>query len=148
MAWEAVAEHGLITLGIHAIERLRRVRFWHCSLINRKTEMRVAFSAFLKISDGQRYVLVRNLHRPETFSPFGGVLKHNSAAVQELDECQFKPDAVGNASDAKNDLRGFLPRARLRRIVRWYDGVRDRESAGECLMRELREELNEIGLRK
>jgi CBASS immunity effector Cap15-like protein len=46
----------------------------------------------------------------------------------------------------RNDLRGFLPRKCLGRLLKWFDKHIDRESAGECLARELREELREINL--
>lgn len=106
----------------------------------------MAFSALLRISDSDRYLLVRNLHRPESFGPFGGVYKYFEDAQPALDRFDFKPQVFGPGADMKNDIRGFLPRKNLAKIVQWYAKKTDRESFKECLCRELREELVEVGL--
>lgn len=146
MAWDYIVEHGLITVGIHLLERLSRIRFLKCRIVNRNLDIRVAYSALLRISDGGQYVLVRNLHRPETYGPFGGVYKFRETAKGDLDEMQFKPQDLGPGSDMRNDLRGYLPRKNLPRLCRWYVRGDERETAADCLLRELREELKEIGL--
>ena len=58
----------------------------------------------------------------------------------------FRPEDVATDSIMKDDLRGFLPRRYLGRLVKWFETKDDREMPGECLRRELREELSEIGL--
>jgi hypothetical protein len=147
MAWETVVHHSLITVGIHIADRLRRVRFLRCRLIQPNVDIRIAFSALLRIGRGGRYVLVRNLHRPEIFAPLGGVYKALEPGKQILDDLEFRLDGdVGPIQDVENDLRGFLPRRNLARLCKWFLDSDGRETAGTCLYRELREELEQVGL--
>ena len=146
MVWEYIAEHGLVTVGIHILERIRRVRFLQCRLVQPNIDIRVSFSALLRISQGGRYLLVQNLHRPELYGPFGGVFKYYDAARKDLDAIEFKPQDFGPANDMANDLRGFIPRKYLGKLCKWYFGATERETAAECVSRELGEELTEIGL--
>ena len=90
MVFGSLIDHGLITLGIHVLERARRVRFVKCRFIQPNVDIRISFSCLLRISEGGRYLLVRNLHRPELFGPFGGVFKHYDRAKEELDRFEFK----------------------------------------------------------
>jgi len=106
--------------------------------------MRVSLSAFLRISEGDSYILVRSLHRKEAFGPFGGVYKYFSSAGTRLDELQFRPQGIN--PEMRNDLRGFLPRRYLLRFLRWFDEGKEREDAANCLFRELREEIREVRL--
>jgi hypothetical protein len=46
----------------------------------------------------------------------------------------------------EQDLRGFLGGSSVSRFMRWFRTGTGRESDRECLLRELREELVEIGL--
>jgi len=46
----------------------------------------------------------------------------------------------------EGDIRGFLPRKHLAKLVRWFHGKSDRENFVDCLNRELEEELLEVGL--
>lgn len=148
MAWELVAEHLGITAGIHVAEKVLRLRFLKCRIIQRNTDIRVALSALLRISLSGKYLLVRNLHRPETFGPFGGVLKYHEAVRPYLDSLLFKPQDLGPGEDMHCDLRGFLPRKNLPKLIKWYEKSEGRETAQECLARELEEEVGEIGLPK
>jgi SMODS-associated NUDIX domain len=111
-------------------------------------DVRVAFSAILRIVKGDQYLLVRNLHRPETFGPFGGVIKYYENAIPVLDHLDYRPHSIGINEDTTNDLRGFLPRKNLGKLVAWYDKREERESYSECLLRELKEEIAEAGLSK
>lgn len=146
MPWEVIAEELAFQLGKRFLLSIRRTRFISCAVINPRTDIRVAFSALMRFAVGGKFVLVRNLHRPETFSPFGGVVKYYPEAQQTLDELQFKPQDWGPGDDMSGDLRGFLPRKNLSRLVRWFQSGQNRESAGICLYRELQEELREINL--
>lgn len=110
------------------------------------TEIRVAFSALLRIADADSFILVRNLHRPETFGPFGGVLKYFNEAQATLDYCEFRPQVVEPRDDMRYDLRGFLPQKRLKELLAWYRNGLGREVSEQCLIRELTEELKESGL--
>ena len=144
---ETVLEHLLASEIGHVLHRsVYRVRFFRCSIIKPSTHMRVAFSALLRIADSDQYLLVRNLHRPETFGPFGGVYKYFDDAQPALDNFDFHTQAIGPGSDMKNDLRGFLPRKNLSKLVSWYQKQTDRESFKQCVCRELKEELLEINL--
>ena len=110
---------------------------WH-----RSARTRVSFSALLKVHAGDRYVLARTPLRPEAFGPFGGVYHVEVAAAETLDACEFNPTS---SAPNERDLRGFVPGGRLLQLVRWFQTGRDRESADQCLLRELREELRETG---
>lgn len=146
MPAEGIIIHGLSTAAIHILEKLWRIRFWRLRIIYPNTEIRVSFSAFLRVHEGGKYILVRNLHRPELFGPFGGVYKFYDGASHRLDELSFRPQDLGETGDMRNDLRGFLPRKNLARLLKWFDKNVDRESPRECLLRELREELIETKL--
>ena len=107
-------------------------------------EVRVAFSAVLRIERDGHFLLVRNLHRPETFAPFGGVYKFHPRARDQLDAMSFRLQAVD--ADMRCDVRGFIPSEALPAFRAWFAEVSDRESAEDCLRRELGEELAEVGL--
>ena len=105
--------------------------------------LRVAFSALVRIEHGGKYALVRNLHRPETFAPFGGVFKYLPLGQEDLDRLEFRPQVKG--SDMQHDLRGFIQARLLAEFVKWFDTGHGRESVNTCLRRELVEETIEIG---
>jgi hypothetical protein len=108
-------------------------------------DVRVAVSALLRISDGDSYVLVRNLHRRESFAPIGGVYKCYTDGRIRLDSLDFRAQATD--ADMEGDVRGFVPHERLDEFITWFNEGHGRESAGECLQRELREETAEAGLK-
>jgi hypothetical protein len=126
-----------------ASERLWQLRLLPCKVIARNQDIRVSFSALLRVADGDSYLLVRSLHRPESFGPVGGVYKHLTSARHRLDELQFRPQSGAAAKDMANDLRGFVPRRHLLAIAKWFDEGVGREDAATCLRRELIEELRE-----
>jgi hypothetical protein len=107
-------------------------------------DIRVAMCALIRIASGDRYVLIRNLHRPESFAPIGGVYKYFKGGRAKLDTLEFRPQEIN--SDMTNDVRGFLPYKNLDEFINWFDKGDGRESAQECLQRELGEELAEAGL--
>jgi SMODS-associated NUDIX domain len=135
----------------HLLDRLARDRLWRirllpCKLIAPNSDIRVSFSAFLRIADGDSYLLVRSLHRREAFGPLGGVYKHFNSACSNLDDFQFRPQRSGTGTDMINDLRGFIPRRQLLGFTRWFDEGSGREDSSTCLRRELMEELKEVRL--
>jgi hypothetical protein len=142
MSVEAIGIH----LAVAALERLRKARLVACRVWRPNAELRISFSALLRISDGGRFLLIRNLHRPELFGPVGGVYKYYNDARVQLDEVSFRPQDVGRGDDMKNDLRGFLPRRHAPKLIKWYEQRTLRESPETCLLRELREELREVKL--
>jgi len=146
MVKEELAKHALITAILHLLKKLSQVRLLTCKLLRPNAEMRVSFSALLRICQGGRYVLVRNLHRHEVFGPFGGVFKYYQDAVPGLDTLLFRPQDVGPGTDMKSDLRGFIPRKNIIKMTKWYAKRSQREEPEQCLLRELREELKEVKL--
>src|ERR1043166_9193496 len=149
MIIETIIEEMIATELGHFLRRSAwRLRFVRCSVVHPAEDIRVAFSALLRIADSDRYLLVRNLHRPETFGPYGGVYKYYDDAQPVLDSIDFKPQVFGPGDDMKKDIRGFLPRKNLAKLVQWYGKSLEREPFKECLCRELKEELLEIGLPK
>lgn len=107
-----------------------------------RNELRVSFSAFLRISRIGLYPLIESSRRPMDFGPFGGVYKFRDNARVDFDSWFFNPEETRE----ENDLSGFIPAYNLRKIVDWFCSGKDRETAVECLTRELNEELEEIGL--
>lgn len=110
-------------------------------------EIRVAFSALLRITETDKYILIRSHNFPESFGPFGGVYKYFfQKAKPILDALDFRDKPIDPEND-KNDLRGCLPRGNLLQFVRWFNKYSpERESFNECLHRELDEELAEVKL--
>ncbi|MFI2635439.1 hypothetical protein ACH5A2_34470 [Streptomyces collinus] len=82
--------------------------------------------------------------RPDSYDPPGGVVKYHPAARPALDRLGFREELRVDRR-MRSDLRGFLPGRALPGFVRWLDRQEDRESALECVRRELGEELAEIG---
>jgi hypothetical protein len=146
MSGEFVLGHVAVTAGMHLMSRLWRRRLFRYRLYAPNRDVRVVFSALLRIGEGGRYVLVKNLHRPETYAPFGGVVKYFAEAKRSLDAMQFRQDDFGPACDMTDDLRGFVPGRYLDSLLRWYESGEGREATNECLQRELEEELAEIGV--
>ncbi len=129
-------------------ERLWRLRLLPCKVVGRNQDIRVSFSAFLRVAKGDSYLLVRSLHRREAFGPLGGVYKYAASARRHLDELQFRPQGSGTSKDMTNDLRGFLPRRQLLAFLKWFDEGKEREDHTTCLRRELIEELRETHVPK
>ncbi|MBX3118571.1 MAG: hypothetical protein KF784_05870 [Fimbriimonadaceae bacterium] len=118
--------------------KLTTFKIWKSS-----EEARVAFSAILSLEIDNHFLIVRNLHRPETFAPFGGVIKYFDSASSFLNSVEFRPHMLAPAGDAHNDLRGFLPRKHCSSLLHWYTLNNDREQGNDCIRRELKEELKE-----
>jgi hypothetical protein len=107
-------------------------------------EVRVSVASLLRIQDDDRFVLLHSPFRPDSYGPPGGVIKYHPAARPELDRLRFREELRVDQR-MRSDLRGFLPATALPGFVRWLDGQRDRESALQAVLRELAEELAEIG---
>jgi hypothetical protein len=136
-------------VGSEAVESLGKLapysRFLVWKMRRRKHRMRISFAALLCVHKDNQYVLVRSLHRPEGFGPIGGVFKfskHDDVLIQNF---EFEPQFYGDSRpDLIDDLRGFVPAKRLFNVVKWFEKGQGRESASECLSRELKEEFEEI----
>ena len=110
-------------------------------------DVRVSFSALIRLRDEDRHVLFHTPNRPGSFNPPGGVYKYFVPAVPVLDDLGFRPDrAVSLAEVMRADLRGFLPASSVGAFLRWFSIGAYREAPIECLHRELAEELAECGL--
>jgi hypothetical protein len=114
--------------------------------LNTGPELRVSFSALLRVRDEGRYVLFHTSWRPGLFSPPGGVFKYFDPAGPQLERLGFREQWISTRREVmKRDLRGFLPARSARRFRRWFESGAYREDAAECLRRELIEELGEVG---
>jgi hypothetical protein len=143
---EEIGTHAGITLLIHLLDKVRRVRFLRYKMIERTSEIRVSFSALLCIHQGGKYLLVQNLHRAEAYGPFGGVYKYCNDGSEYLDKIGFRREDLGPGIDMRDDLRGYISGANLSELVKWFSQNQGREVASECLRRELKEELKEINI--
>jgi len=115
-----------------------------CVVLSRNKKLRVSMAAILSVSHDERYILVRNRHRPETFGPIGGVYKYYAGAREQLDRCGYIPQV--RDEDMKYDLRGFIKGKDFPSFMRWFLSGKNREI--EPITRELIEELGEVGLTK
>lgn len=113
----------------------------------RRHPVRVSFSALLRVTDDDRHVLFDSPKRPGCYGPPGGVIKIHPPAVRLLEAWGFQPERTSTGAEKmKADLRGTLPAGALRPFQAWFATGSYRETAAECLRRELREELSEVGL--
>jgi ADP-ribose pyrophosphatase YjhB (NUDIX family) len=107
-------------------------------------EVRVVVSAVLRIEHAGKYLLIRNTHRPESFAPVGGVYKYRPSARPTLDTFCYRADA--RDLEMQNDVRGFVTKGTFSSFQAWFKSEAHRETAEECLRRELEEELDEVSL--
>jgi hypothetical protein len=121
-----------------------RLQLWR--LLQSNQDLRVSFSALLRIANAGEYLIIRNLHRHEVFAPIGGVYKYYDSAGVILDSLEFRPESTAWPDDVTNDIRGFLPCRHALEFRRWFGRGDNREDAQVCLRRELTEELTEIDL--
>lgn len=113
----------------------------------RSLPVRVSFSTLLRVTDDDRYVLFDSPKRPGAYGPPGGVVKIHPPAARLLESWGFRPDrATAGVEKMKSDLRGVVPAGSVRPFRAWFATGAYRETAAECLRRELREELSEVGL--
>ncbi|WP_189333958.1 hypothetical protein [Actinoplanes ianthinogenes] len=108
--------------------------------------VRVSMAALLRVKDEDCYVLFSHPYRPGVYGPPGGVVKYAEGARRTLDSVGFvEQRSAARQAAMRHDLRGFLPLRSVISFLRWYASGRDRESAVDCVRRELREELAEVG---
>jgi hypothetical protein len=110
----------------------------------------VSFCALLRVRDDDCYVLFHSITRPNSYGPPGGVYKYRPAPDPDgearLERLGFRdePKPKGLVCDMRHDLRGFISSRSAKAFLRWFASGAGRESAAECLRRELAEELAEI----
>ncbi len=104
-------------------------------------------AALLSVTQDDRFLLIRSHYRQEVFGPIGGVFKYYPTARNALDLYGFSPQRRPGdfGEDLRSDLRGFIPGRSMPNFLRWFVSGKQREV--EPLTREIREELDEIGLR-
>jgi 8-oxo-dGTP pyrophosphatase MutT (NUDIX family) len=108
--------------------------------------VRVSFAALLRIKDDDRFVLVESSSRPGFFGPPGGVFKYHESAIPTLDALGFREQRFeSHRAHMRADLRGFVPARSAAGFLRWFVRGDDRETATDCLRRELVEELGDAG---
>ncbi|WP_152612178.1 SMODS-associated NUDIX domain-containing protein [Leisingera sp. ANG-S5] len=114
------------------------------SQIYRGKSLRVSIAALARIEINNKFLLVRNRHRPGYFCPLGGVIKHFPSAAPVLDHLDFELERKAAVDqDLKDDLRGWIPGENLGPLLLWLNEERDRESATDALRREIEEETGE-----
>lgn len=114
------------------------------SLFGRKHRIRVSFAELLSLEEGDSYLLIRNIRRPERFGPIGGVVRVSPRAMQTLVETiEYEPEF--KAGPEMLDLRGYIRGSKFISLLKWYYTGFARET--NALAREIQEELGEIGLK-
>jgi hypothetical protein len=108
--------------------------------------VRVSFAALLRVKDDDRFVLISSNTRPGFYGPLGGVFKHHDSAIEALDALGFREQRFpARRENMRADLRGFVPARSAAGFLRWFVAGEGRETAAECLRRELAEELDALG---
>ena len=116
------------------------------STVHRNHDLRVSFSELLAVPVKGRYLLIRNVRRPEQFGPIGGVVRYFPTALHTiLGEIKWQDEMNGSADEPK-DLRGYIRGAEFGKLLKWYNAGKQREKNTLALAREIEEELEEIGL--
>jgi hypothetical protein len=124
---------------------LHRQHLLLCRYVLRpRLRIRVSVAALLRVQDDDGYILFHSPLRPGHFGPPGGAIKYTPPGRTALERLGFQAEPR-TLPDQRDDLRGFIPASSLPRFARWLRSGDGRESATECLKRELREELSEVG---
>ncbi|MQM28200.1 SMODS-associated NUDIX domain-containing protein [Glycomyces albidus] len=119
---------------------------WSYSVLLR-SRVRVSVAALIRLEIDGRFVLFHTKRHPGTYGPPGGVFKFRESARPVLDRIQFEEEQQPREpKSAYRDIRGYIPAVAIGGFLRWIASGEGRESAVECLRRELGEELGEIGL--
>jgi hypothetical protein len=119
------------------------------SIVHRRATIRFSSSSILRVQDGDRFVLVVTPARGTSvpyWGPLGGVLKFRSTWNAALSEMGVQTDWLsGGDEDMRSDLRVKMGGAQFSKFIRWFWKGEGRETPKECLCRELKEELGELG---
>ncbi|ONI88067.1 hypothetical protein ALI22I_20215 [Saccharothrix sp. ALI-22-I] len=101
-----------------------------------QVRMSVAALARVRTDDGLWFVLIGT---PRGLAPLGGAIQYRRRSELLLRSLRFQPER------GEPDLRGLLPAANLPEFRSWPATGVDRETADEALLREIAEELGEVG---
>ncbi|MFF8588494.1 SMODS-associated NUDIX domain-containing protein [Streptomyces althioticus] len=113
-------------------------------LLAPKCRTRVSVAVLLRVHEESQLVLFATPARPGAFGPPGGVVKYRETARLDLERLGFEPEHR-DRDVMRLDLRGFISGSNVLAFARWLHREDGRETATECLRRELIEELGEIG---
>jgi SMODS-associated NUDIX domain len=139
----AMATGALAGLIVLAVDRPPQVRWLpmaiYTTLRCRGRLVRISVSYLFRIKVGNRYLLIRNERRPETFAPVGGVYKRLPGSEKRLERLKTLDDDC-HAIDERSvdDLRVRVPGWNVVRFLRWFERGEHRELSP---WRELFEEL-------
>jgi hypothetical protein len=105
--------------------------------------MRLSFSEILRCAEGDKFLVIRNVRRPERFGPIGGVIRANKKGRTILESEHGFEFELKDGAD-KYDLRGFISGKSFVGVLRWFYKKDGREQ--HALTREIVEELEEISV--
>lgn len=112
--------------------------YWY---LGRK-RIRVSMASLIRFEVGSCYIVSRNRHRAELFSPFGGVIKYRNSAKAFLETIEFEREAKASKDqELEYDLRGYIPVSKFGPFMTWFKSRMGREQ--DAVLRELREEFEE-----
>jgi hypothetical protein len=111
--------------------------------------VRISVAVLITLRIGDEVVLFRSTIRPESLAPPGGVRKFFNEARSQLDEFGFTGErlTIDRPDELDTDLRGKVRAVKLLAFRRWVRHGAHIEGVEACALRELREELKEIGCR-
>ena len=114
-------------------------------VILRQSKLRVSFSELLRCIDGDEFLVIRSVKRPERFGPIGGVIRANKKGRITLESAHgFEFECKDGLE--KYDLRGYINGKDFLKVLRWFYAQDGREQY--ALSREIVEELDETGLKE
>lgn len=118
-------------------------------LRNRAETVRISVAVLIALRIGGEVVLFRSAIRSESVAPPGGVRKFFNEARSQLDEFGFTGErlTIDRPEELDGDLRGKVRISKLLAFRRWIRRGAHIEGVDACAIRELREELEEIGCR-
>lgn len=121
----------------------KKIKWLPTTHVHRNHQVRVVCSTFLRVQNKNgKYLLIRNLHRPEFFSPIGGCYKYFPTAKPYLDQTLFSQDTLVRTDESSMDIRGYVRRRFVADFFTWFSlNNATRETTRECLIREINEEL-------
>lgn len=135
-----------ISTGFSRTEQIMKRIRW--SLLNRNAKIRVSCACLLKLEIGGKYILIKSKLRKDNYGPIGGAIKYHDSARSFLVSIDYESE-IHNEEELKKkinrDLRIYIPAKNLFKFVNWYVTGKDREE--NCLFREFKEELEEVGLK-